>query len=81
MRYILITTTTCQQCPPVKEFLYEVMAEIDIDITILDERTAGYMDVITTYDVVSAPSLVAISDEGACFIMNGEDEIRSHFTK
>ena len=71
MKYTLITTTTCPKCPAVKEHLYGIK---DIDLTVFDERTIGYGDLIAKHSLSMAPSLIVEHDDEV-FVYAGADDI------
>ena len=60
MKYILITTSTCIKCPPIKEMLDK--KGIDYQLVIADQDPKG-MELAVTHSVSAVPTLIRINDD------------------
>ena len=76
--FILVTTTTCPKCPQVKEL---VQNNNVITGKIIDETTPGFSQIVSTYRVTEAPTLLILDSE-AHEIWRGTDvqEIEKYLT-
>ena len=60
MYYILFTTTTCIKCPSFKKIVAE---KVKFDGKIIDENSFDFMDLLSRFSVMSAPTFVVFEDE------------------
>lgn len=58
MIYILVTTTTCSKCPGFKKSLAEIGFSSKYTGDIIDENSDVFADLISGYQISSAPTLL-----------------------
>ncbi|MFH1375571.1 MAG: thioredoxin family protein [Patescibacteria group bacterium] len=69
MKYLLFTTTTCPNCPALKEFVAE---NISFGGEVLDDSSPNFGERIREAGVQNAPTLIVFDDEGAEVFRGGE---------
>ncbi len=72
MKGILITTTTCPKCPPMKTWVAE---KADFDVDVFDETSPGFTDILGDYSVTHAPTLILFDGDEEVFRGNEVTEI------
>lgn len=69
LRYILLTTPTCQKCPAIKALVQDAW---DVPGIILDPSSTEFFSALETYGASQAPTLLVFDPKGSIVFRSSE---------